>query len=158
MNDDLASRKFTSDQISKIIRQALTMKNINATDYKGLLEIGQELGIDPAKIEEAIRREEAEEDDRTLREKWLKDKRSEFHEHFWAYVIVNTALIFINIFAGGSWWFHWPILGWGIGLALHYYETHHPSENAIEKGIRKIRRKKQFSRKLKGIWSKFIED
>ena len=24
---------------------------------------------------------------------------------------------------GGSWWFYWPLAGWGIGLALHVLVT-----------------------------------
>ena len=25
----------------------------------------------------------------------------------------------INLLAGGSWWFFWPLIGWGIGLGVH---------------------------------------
>jgi hypothetical protein len=45
----------------------------------------------------------------------LKD----FYAHATAYVLVNIGLFVINLFAGGSWWFFWPLVFWGIGLGVH---------------------------------------
>ena len=42
-----------------------------------------------------------------------------FYVHATAYVLVNIGLFAINLFAGGSWWFFWPLLFWGIGLGVH---------------------------------------
>ncbi len=42
-----------------------------------------------------------------------------FYAHATAYVLVNVGLFAINLFAGGSWWFFWPLLFWGIGLGVH---------------------------------------
>lgn len=42
-----------------------------------------------------------------------------FYTHAAVYVLVNTGLFVINLLAGGSWWFFWPLIGWGIGLAVH---------------------------------------
>ena len=43
-----------------------------------------------------------------------------FYTHAIAYVCVNTVLFLINFFISpGSWWFYWPLLGWGIGLFFH---------------------------------------
>ena len=40
--------------------------------------------------------------------------------HLAIYVAVNALLVVINLTASpGYHWFWWPILGWGIGLALH---------------------------------------
>ena len=34
--------------------------------------------------------------------------------------IVNGGLLAINLLSSpGHWWFYWPMLGWGIGLAAH---------------------------------------
>ena len=33
------------------------------------------------------------------------------------------AVIVINYFTGPPWWFWWVLLGWGIGLACHWYFT-----------------------------------
>ena len=42
-----------------------------------------------------------------------------FYTHATAYVLVNIGLFVINLFAGGSWWFFWPLLFWGAGLGVH---------------------------------------
>jgi hypothetical protein len=40
--------------------------------------------------------------------------------HATVYVAVNVLLITINLStASGHLWFRWPLLGWGIGLAVH---------------------------------------
>jgi len=40
--------------------------------------------------------------------------------HLAAYVVVNIGLIAINVIATpNTWWFYWPLLGWGIGIIAH---------------------------------------
>jgi transcriptional regulator with XRE-family HTH domain len=43
-----------------------------------------------------------------------------FYIHLIQYLIVIPALALINVVTSpGYWWFVWPALGWGIGLAAH---------------------------------------
>lgn len=43
-----------------------------------------------------------------------------FYIHLFFYVIVNCGLLAINlIFVPNHWWFFWPLMGWGIGIAAH---------------------------------------
>ena len=42
-----------------------------------------------------------------------------FYLHALVYGAVNTGLFAINMASGGGVWFHWPLIGWGIGLAAH---------------------------------------
>jgi len=39
--------------------------------------------------------------------------------HGLAYLAVNTGLIALNLRSGEHYWFQWPLLGWGAGLAWH---------------------------------------
>ena len=42
--------------------------------------------------------------------------------HIGVYVIVNAALFAINMITSpDTLWFYWPLLGWGVGLALHVF-------------------------------------
>ena len=44
----------------------------------------------------------------------------EFYQHLIVYLAVNAFLIVINLLTSPQHlWFYWPLLGWGIGLALH---------------------------------------
>ena len=44
--------------------------------------------------------------------------------HASVYCIVIVGLFLINFFTGRPWWFFWPALGWGIGLAFHAFSVH----------------------------------
>ena len=45
-----------------------------------------------------------------------------FAIHFAAYLAVNVLLIVINLVTTpGKYWFYWPLLGWGLGIAGHAY-------------------------------------
>jgi hypothetical protein len=43
----------------------------------------------------------------------------EFYVHLSIYVAVMTLLFFIDLVTGDGWWFHWPLMGWGVGVAMH---------------------------------------
>ena len=47
-----------------------------------------------------------------------------FYVHFVTYVLVISVLFIINALTGhGRWWFVWPAIGWGIGIAVHALST-----------------------------------
>lgn len=74
--------------------------------------------------------------------KRLKDKR-DFKNHAATYLIVNALLVVIWAVSGqGYFWPIWPILGWGIGLALNawtaYFQRSISEEDIrreMEKGV-----------------------
>ena|SRR5579864_4318670 len=52
------------------------------------------------------------------RVKQLRD----FYTHAGVYVCVNIFLLALNLLTSPHvLWFYWPLLGWGIGLALHAF-------------------------------------
>ena len=47
-----------------------------------------------------------------------------FHSHLVVFILVNVGLFLFNYFISkGTWWFYWPLLGWGIGLVIHGFNT-----------------------------------
>ncbi|MBP9077756.1 MAG: 2TM domain-containing protein [Haliscomenobacter sp.] len=55
--------------------------------------------------------------------KRVKQKK-EFFEHFRTYAAMSAMFFAINLFTSpGSWWFYWPIFGWGIGIVSHYFSV-----------------------------------
>jgi hypothetical protein len=58
----------------------------------------------------------------------IAKKRAGFKQTFLMYIIVNAILVGIWYFTSGGglyFWPKWPILGWGIGLAIQYFEAYH---------------------------------
>lgn len=65
-------------------------------------------------------------------------KRSDFHGHLLMYVLVNSVLI--GIWAVSSphafFWPVFPLMGWGIGVIAHAWDTYRPedlSEDRIQR-------------------------
>ena len=135
---DRLSRKYDRNQVDRIIRRALTLDKGDAVGYSELLETAREMGISPHTLDRAIKLEQEEIQREDARKRWLKRHRSGLHAHLWSYIIVNAALLLINLMTTRVWWFQWPMIGWGIGLAFHLREAYFPSERKMEKGIRKI--------------------
>ena len=42
-----------------------------------------------------------------------------FYIHGLVYLLVNSVLLLINLLGGGPRWHVAPLLGWGLGLAIH---------------------------------------
>jgi hypothetical protein len=74
------------------------------------------------------------------------DMKLGFRSHVFAYAIVNAGLLAINVLTSpGHWWFYWPMIGWGLGLAAHAAAVYADGENIRERMIQeeyeKLRRR-----------------
>jgi hypothetical protein len=84
----------------------------------------------------------------TLREQAISqlEHKREFHRHLTAYVMVNGLLWLVwgLVYAAGGTWFPWPVfpmMGWGIGLTFHAWQTYRSdfSERTIRREMDRIR-------------------
>ncbi len=48
------------------------------------------------------------------------EARPALRRHGLAYAAVNGVLVVIDALTPGSWWFFWPLFGWGAALGFHY--------------------------------------
>jgi len=46
-----------------------------------------------------------------------------FSRHLVIYIGVNLLLLNLDISDGGSWWFFYPLIGWGILLTFQFVKT-----------------------------------
>ncbi len=43
-----------------------------------------------------------------------------FYTHLLMFVLINLFLVAVNLLTSwGTWWFYWPLLGWGVGVVVH---------------------------------------
>jgi hypothetical protein len=93
-------------------------------------------------ITPTMERHDAEPDLRARATERLTKKR-EFYAHVLAYVLVNAGLVVIWAMTGaGFFWPVFPILGWGIGLVFHAWDTYAggPKEARIQREMERLRR------------------
>lgn len=46
-----------------------------------------------------------------------------FFIHFGVFAIVSLFFFIINILTGPDLWFYWPVISWGLAVAIHYLVT-----------------------------------
>lgn len=62
-----------------------------------------------------------EEYKKAYRETRVEEEKRGFSVHLVVYVLVNAMLIAINfIYNTEDIWFFYPLIGWGIGISIHY--------------------------------------
>ncbi|MCD6504789.1 2TM domain-containing protein [Candidatus Bathyarchaeota archaeon] len=62
-----------------------------------------------------------EEYKRAYREMRKEEEKSGFLVHLIVYILVNTMLIAVNLlYSPEVIWFFYPLIGWGIGISMHY--------------------------------------
>jgi hypothetical protein len=124
--NEFSSKKFSKDEVDRIIRRALKLNKEDSISHQELMETAGEFGIDPQTLEAAIEEDKEEFQRERARKKRLLRRKAHFHRHLWSYLIVIGALLFINLLTPGPWWFQWPALGWGIGLAFNFKAAYFP--------------------------------
>jgi hypothetical protein len=129
--NEFSSKQYSKDEVDRIIRRALKMKKEDSVNHQELIDTAREFGIDPQTLETAIEKDiEAFEKEKVRRTRLLR-RKARFHRHLWSYIIVIGALLLINIVTPGPWWFQWPALGWGIGLAFNFKAAYFPVQKDI---------------------------
>ena len=118
--NEYSTRHYSEDEVSRIIRQALKIRQTDTISHDDLIETAGELGIDSNTLEKAIAQERRESKREAIHRSRLNRRKAGFYWHLWSYIIVNLALVMINCFVPGPFWFQWSVLGWGIGLACHF--------------------------------------
>ncbi|MBX2816259.1 MAG: 2TM domain-containing protein [Saprospiraceae bacterium] len=55
----------------------------------------------------------------------VKEKKG-FYVHLSVYLAMAVFFFLLNVTTmdyPGDWWFYWPLMGWGIGVLLHYFNV-----------------------------------
>lgn len=135
--NEFSSQQYSRDEVDRIIRRALKLNKEDSISHQELIDTAREFGIDPQTIEAAIEEDKEVFEKQKARKTRLLRRKARFHRHLWSYIIVIGALLLINTMTAGPWWFQWPALGWGIGLAFNFKAAYFPvqkdmaSENSI---------------------------
>ena len=128
-------RQYDSDEVTRIFRRALRLNNEDTITHHELMETAERIGLDSRIVETAIRQEQREHKKQQIRQAILRRRKAGFQWHLWSYLAVNTALLLTNRLIPGPWWFHWSVLGWGIGLAFHFKAVYFHGPKGFDRRI-----------------------
>lgn len=144
---DMHDNRYSEDEVSRLIKRALKGANHSDTiSHEELLDIAEKSGVSPEEMRRVLDEEESSYELDEAKVRWIKRHRADFHNHLRTYVIVNGSLIMLNLVTTGFrgyFWALWPIMAWGIGLLFHASDTYFVSDEKIEKGARKLLRKRR---------------
>jgi len=115
----LPSSRYSEAEVQQILARAWQAQTPDGVSREQLAQIATELGIDQKNLEQAEQEWLAERDARTQQEAATHRLRQEFAAHLASYITVCLGLVVLNLIIGGYFWAIWPLLGWGIGVAMH---------------------------------------
>lgn len=131
--NEFTSRQYSNDEVNRIIRRALKLEQEDTVGHQDLIDTAREIGIDSKILETAIEQEQQEFKKEKIRLARIKRRKVGFYSHLWCYLIVNAALLLINNFTPGPWWFQYSVIGWGIGLTFHSRAVFFPGRNRLRR-------------------------
>lgn len=150
------NRRFTSDEVSAIVRRALEGRGgQDEVSYQDLEDIARQSGISRDALQHAIDEEEEFGEIERAKEEWIRRRKQKFFGHLRTYVILNSILALMNLFTSGYPWVLWCVLGWGIGLAFDASDAFYPKAGAVERGAKRLLRKKNLRRRAEEVFDRF---
>lgn len=114
----MSDSRYSEDELEHIIRQAMRLESQGGMSREDLVSAAVEVGLTREAIEHAIDTEDAIiRARRSQRERHEKAVRR-FKRHASGMAILVLMLFLIDAMTYGNWWFQWPLLGIGAGLAF----------------------------------------
>ena len=133
--DSTAAQQYDSEEVTRIIRRALKLSNEDTISHDDLMETAKQVGLDPSIVALAIKQERQAYQRERIHKAALRRRKAGFQWHLWSYLVVNVALMLTNKLTPGPWWFHWSVMGWGIGLAFHFKAVYLPGRKRRDRRL-----------------------
>ena len=151
------NNRYSEDEVTAIIRRALSGSNIDTITHDELIDIAEKSGVSPAQLEDAIESHENNRHVDDAKQRLMRRQRSEYRHHLMAYLIIIGALGLINLMTTpGYLWVVWPMIGWGIGIAFHTADTFMVDDDKLERGAhRMLRRERRRQRRRERISGRY---
>jgi hypothetical protein len=138
---------YTEEQVQQILHKAIARKSQGQDLSRDQVrEIASELGISDTDF--AIAEQEWLNQNVLDRERVAFDtyRKKKFRDHALKYTIINAFLMGINfVISGRISWAIYPLLGWGLAVALDAWATYQTDSDEYEKQFQQWSRKQKRS-------------
>lgn len=114
-------RRYDEQEVREILRRAIERDQDDSGQLgrSDILAAASELGIDESAVQKAMvdidRDREIADEIELLR----LQRKSKWLSHVSTWATVNAFLFAVNLVTGGAWWFYWPLMAWGLFVAMH---------------------------------------
>lgn len=120
MNDPKTRREYSTGEVEAIVRIALERQGTEGRiSHDELLETAREIGVSAEDIEEAVAEEARIREAKASIEASRQQSRQLFIANLVSFVVVNAALFVVDRMTSGGTWFYWPLIAWGVAVAIH---------------------------------------
>ncbi|MFN6067057.1 MAG: 2TM domain-containing protein, partial [Pseudanabaena sp.] len=136
---------YSEEQVDQILRYALAKRtNGQNLTKQQIYEIASDMGVSEADFLVAIQEWQSQQSVRKERVEFDKYKKKSFQSNLLKYVIVNSFLVALNLFTSGSiGWAIYPLLFWGLAVALDAWVTYQTDSEEYEKQFQKWMQKQR---------------
>lgn len=149
---------YRQDEVQQILHIAIARQaSTGELTRSQLVEIAEEMGISLAELHEA--ETEWLKQRRVDQERYLFDqyRRTRFRHRVTRYVIVNAFLIVLNVvMAGQVSWAWYPLIGWGLAVALGGWRTFQRQGDPYENAFAKWQRQRQLKQTVGRVLDRFL--
>ncbi|MEM7079919.1 MAG: hypothetical protein AAF513_14950 [Pseudomonadota bacterium] len=130
-------RRYSGDEVSQIVREALQLRNseqANSHSYEDLQEIARQCGVDDETLAKAVEVRELQDKKIAIRQRWRQKALSSL---LWPVVLCGAFVLF-NINSGGFPWAIFPIIFWLLPALSRSRSRLFPSDDQLTKAARKL--------------------
>lgn len=139
------TRTYTRAEADEILRRALAQQDADGINHEDLVAAAREVGIPADAIERAAHQLAEHGAVNTRKEVIRRRRRRAFWRHVLTYTIANAGIFAVDWLDGGPWFFYWPLIVWGVVLALIGLRQLAPDEESLtrraERELEKERRR-----------------
>jgi hypothetical protein len=149
---------YAAEDAQRILQLAIAKETESGELSRSqLLEIAAELGIAADTLWASEREWLALKDEAQEHELFQSYRLQKFQHHLIRYGIVNSFLVLIDLLTGGGLGFSlYIILGWGLFLALHAWQTYQRSGFRYQQDFDKWRRHRQVKQSMGKLVNRFL--
>jgi hypothetical protein len=149
----MEQERYSEEAAREILKRAVELQG-RETDFSRdqLISMADELGISRDSLVVAEQNWLREHEQDAELQAFEAQRRQGFRSHLAIYALVNGFLFLLNLVTSpGQFWFIFPLLGWGLGLAIHAWAVQQKEGDSYERELLQWRaqRGNHNSRKLR---------
>jgi len=136
---------YSEEQVDQILRYALAKRtNGQNLTKQQVYEIASDMGVSEADFLVSVQEWQSKQSIRKEQVEFDKFKKKSLQSNFLKYAIVNSFLVALNFFTSGKiGWAIYPLIFWGLAVALDAWVTYQSESQEYEKQFQKWLRKQK---------------